>query len=398
MLNKNGIRELAYVVKIDDIQPIIGSDNCEAAIVGGWKVMVRKETFKPGDLAVYFEIDSKVPETEVFEFLAKKHYKIKTQKYTFGGANKEGFYSQGLLMHFNDFGWEKDAHKEGDFLTEELGVTYAEPEDNKRKSSGSDKYKKMAARHPKLFQNPIIKKIYKNKTGKKILFFFFGKKQDKLDFPSWVIKTDEERIQNLQHMIPEFCKEKWIATEKIDGTSTTFTLHKRGHKKFEYAVCSRNVRMTEFKNGGYYENNVYTEMSTKYNMKNVLLDMLNRAPKCDYVTIQGETYGEGIQKRNYNTKEHNLVVFNVIFGKDDGLTLRLNPLKMKELMDCYNIPTVPIIAEDVELPETCDEILVMAHGKSQFDDDLREGIVFRNYDATKSFKAVDNEFLLKYHG
>lgn len=28
-------RELCYVVKIDAIEPIIGSDNCEAAIVGG---------------------------------------------------------------------------------------------------------------------------------------------------------------------------------------------------------------------------------------------------------------------------------------------------------------------------------------------------------------------------
>lgn len=31
----NGRRELAYVVKIDDIKPIVGSDNCECAVVGG---------------------------------------------------------------------------------------------------------------------------------------------------------------------------------------------------------------------------------------------------------------------------------------------------------------------------------------------------------------------------
>ena len=28
----------------------------------------------------------------------------------------------------------------------------------------------------------------------------------------------------------------------------------------------------------------------------------------------------------------------------------------------------------------------------------REGIVFRSLDGKKSFKAVDNEFLVKYHG
>ena len=54
MLNKNGERELAYVVKIDNIEPITGSDNCEAAVVGGWKIMTRKGTFKAGDLAIYF--------------------------------------------------------------------------------------------------------------------------------------------------------------------------------------------------------------------------------------------------------------------------------------------------------------------------------------------------------
>ena len=70
MLNKDGKRELCYTVKIDNIEPIVGSDNCEAAVVGGWKIMVRKNTFKPGDIAVYFEIDSKVPETKEFEFLA----------------------------------------------------------------------------------------------------------------------------------------------------------------------------------------------------------------------------------------------------------------------------------------------------------------------------------------
>ena len=52
MLNSNNERELAYVVKIDAVEPIVGSDNCEAAIVGGWRVMVRKGQFEPGDLAV----------------------------------------------------------------------------------------------------------------------------------------------------------------------------------------------------------------------------------------------------------------------------------------------------------------------------------------------------------
>ena len=155
MLDSNGIRQLAYVVRINGIEPIVGSDNCEAALVGGWKVMVRKGTFHTGDLAIYFEIDSHVnTDLPEFAFLLKKHGNIKTQKYTFGGKNP-GFYSQGLLMSAEDFGgvcyqdgsglfylhFGKDSffkenidYGEGEFLTNQLGVTYAVAEDNKRKA------------------------------------------------------------------------------------------------------------------------------------------------------------------------------------------------------------------------------------------------------------------------
>ena len=56
MLNEKKERELAYVVKVDEIRPIEGADRVEVAIVNGWHIMVRKDQFKPGDLAVYFEL------------------------------------------------------------------------------------------------------------------------------------------------------------------------------------------------------------------------------------------------------------------------------------------------------------------------------------------------------
>ena len=95
MLNKNQERELAYVVRIDEIIPIEGADRVEVAKVGGWRVMVRKGQFKAGDPAIYFEIDSKVPETEVFEFLAQKHYKVKTQKYFKGTPLRDLYFAEG---------------------------------------------------------------------------------------------------------------------------------------------------------------------------------------------------------------------------------------------------------------------------------------------------------------
>lgn len=397
MLNKEGQRELAYVVKVDDVKPIEGKDRVECAVVGGWTCMVPLGQFKPGDLGVYFEIDSKVDTSKPhFAFLEKRNGKIKTQKFKAGDGH---FFSQGLLMAFSDFGWESDKYKLGDFLTKELGVTYADDEDNKRKSNKSNpnaKYQRMMNRHPKLAKSKFGRWCMKHDFAKKILFLLFGRKIDNPNkFPYWVVKTDEERIQNLVSRIHEFQSEEWIATEKRDGTSTTMTLKGRG-KKQEYVVCSRNVAMTSRKDGSWYDTNVYVEMADKYHIKDVLKDLLT--DEYEFVTIQGETFGEGIQKRDYSLKEHVFEVFNVIFGYKDGTTKRLNPIEMKELMDKYSVPTVPIVDEHFRIPDTCQEILNIAGGDAAIYGGMREGLVFRTYDGVKSFKAVDNEFLAKYHG
>lgn len=410
MLNKDGIRELAYVVAIDEIRPIPNYDRVEHARVGGWWVIVKKDQFKVGDLAIYIEVDSKVPEKEPFMFLEPKHFKVKTQKMC-------KVISQGLLMHPNDFGWtlaeDADGNKiinwgdkatnampylsEGDFLTQELGITYADAEDNKRKAPSADKYKKMAQRHGKLFAKQPFRWLMKRTWGKKLLFLFFGKKRDKkTEWPTWVVKTDEERAQNMPWLFPG-TDEEWIATEKIDGTSTTFTMKGFGRKR-QFLVCSRNVVFDKPDKKCYYDTNVYTEMAEKYNMEKVLSNILyDMSDVCDFVTIQGETFGSTVQKRDYGLTDRELRVFNVILGYNDGHVERLNPIEMKTLMDNFNIPTVPIVDEHFKIPSTCDELLAVCGGPSKIDGGMREGLVFRSYDGTKSFKAVDNNFLLKYH-
>ena len=404
MLNKDNIRELAYVVTINDILPIEGADRVEQAVVGGWHIMTRKGQFKPGDPAIYFEIDSKVPETEPFKFLEPKHYKVKTQKYFKGTV-----ISQGLLMSAEDFGWtvekhnygysihepngaEHNAENESRFLTEKLGVKYAVDEDNVRKAASADKYKKMAQRHGKLFSHQPFRWLMKRTWGKKLLFIFFGKKKDKRGWPVWVQKTDEERVQNMPWILED--KDPWIATEKIDGTSTTFTIKRgKGLKKNDFYVCSRNVVFDKPDKTCYYDTNVYTEMAEKYEVEKVLTTLLSIFPKAEWITIQGETYGAGIQKRDYSMKHHDFMAFNLIMSH----TGRWNTKDMKSLLDKYFIPSVPIVDDNFILPDTVDELLNYATGKSVVDGGMREGIVFRSQDGTKSFKAVSNEFLLKYH-
>ena len=404
MLNKDGQRELAYVVRIDEIKPIPNYDRVEHARVGGWWVIVKKDQFQVGDPAIYIEVDSRVPEKEPFMFLDKKHFKVKTQKMC-------KVISQGLLMHPNDFGWDiqndnlggyvittpeaKECFEIGDFLTKKLEITYAEESDNKRKAPSIDKYKKMAQRRPDIFRKPWARWMMKRDWGKKIMFIFFGKKKDKRNaWPAWVVKTDEERCQNMPWLFPGN-EEEWIATEKVDGTSTTFTIKDRGRKQ-EFLVCSRNVVFDAPDKNCYYDTNVYLEMAEKYNIKEVLETMMKNFPTYDFITIQGETYGEGIQKRKYGLEEHDFKAFNLIIGCG-GAVKRYNPIEMTEILSKYGIPCVDIVDEHFKIPETCDELLTMAEGESMIDGGMREGLVFRSADGQRSFKAVSNPFLLKYH-
>lgn len=414
MLNKNNERELAYVAIIDAIKPIPGSDNCECAIIGGWHVMVRKNEFKVGDPAIYFEIDSYLdPSNSAFSFMEKKKYKVKTQRYTFGG--KGNFISQGLLMSAANFGWTieyaqfagdvayiKDnegishfVEDESRFLTKQLNVTYAVPEDNARKANSVDKYKKMAQRNGKLFSHQPFKWLMKKEWGRKLLFTFFGSKKDKTSWPAWVKKTDEERIENLPYLFKD--KSPWIATEKIDGTSTTFTLKRgKGFKKDEFYICSRNVCFDKPNKNCFYEKNVYIEMAEKYDIYNKMKRLLEAEYKdCEWITIQGETYGIGIQKRDYHMTEHNFMAFNLISSKNG----RENSLTMKWILEEMNgIPCVPIVAEFYALPDTLEELREFVDSDtSVIDGEIREGIVFRSYDGSRSFKCVSPTYLMKYH-
>ena len=194
---------------------------------------------------------------------------------------------------------------------------------------------------------------------------------------------------------------KWYATEKVDGTSTTFTI-KRGIflKQPQFLVCSRNVVFDKPEKNCYYDTNVYLEMAKKYDIESVLNKILFFDKSLDFVTIQGETYGANIQKRDYSQKGHDFAIFNVILGYRTGDTVRLNPEQMKEFMDQYNLPCVPILNKgNYILPDTIDELREYVNSESsKIDNKMREGIVFRSHDGKQSFKCVSPEYLIKYHG
>lgn len=381
----NGERSLAYVVTIDEIKPIDGYDRVEYARTSGWWVVVSKnDALKIGDKCVYFEIDSRVPDTdERFKFLEPKKYKIKTQKMC-------KVYSQGLLMPLRLFPELGDAEV-GTDVTQQLGVKYSVAEDNarKRNSNGESKYKSMGARHPKLFRTKPVRWLMRRAWGRKLMFLIFGKKRDKpLAFPSFIKKTDEERVENQPWRVGD--GKEYVLTEKLDGTSCTYALRRIKRNKYEFYVCSRNVRQRNENQKTYHDHNIYWDLAFKYDIENHLRDYLEANKDCEWVCIQGEGVGS-VQGNPLKLDEDDLYVFNFITSKLG----RISTLEGKDLIAEWGMKWVPVLGIE-KTQQTMDELKDYADGKSVVNPKvLREGIVYRSLDGADSFKNVSRKYLLK---
>ncbi|MBR1854371.1 MAG: hypothetical protein IJ794_14735 [Lachnospiraceae bacterium] len=384
-------RALAHIEKIEWIRPIEGADNIVLIGVLGWVCIAKKEEFKQGDMAVYIEIDSKCPAAdERFAFLAGKHYKVKTMK-----LGKFNVISQGLALPLELFP-ELQGCKIGEDVTEALKITYSSEEDLKRKTNQVDpdkKYQVMASRHPKLAKTKWFRFLMQRKWGKRLLFFFFGKKTDRpKGFPEWIVKTDEVRIENAPIYLSS--TDKWIKTEKCDGTSCTYAVDRsrKGKDAFEFIVCSRNVRQLDRDQKTWHESNIYWELADKYHIEEILTKF---ALEKGYnrVVLQGEGVGD-VQGNPYKLKENELYVFNLVI---EGA--RVGTLEMAEFCEANGLKTVPIIDVEYTLPTTMEEMKLEADGFSVLNPKVkREGFVYRSQDGKQSFKNVSREYLLKHNG
>lgn len=388
---ENKERALAHIEKIEWVKPIEGANNIELIGVLGWVCVAKKGEFQIGDLAVYIEIDSKCPENdERFEFLANKKYKVKTMK-----LGKFKVISQGLALPLSLFP-ELDGKNIGDDVSKDLKITYSSEEDVKRKSNSIDpdaKFKSMAARHKNLAKKKWFRWLMKREWGKKLLFFFLGKKRDNpKEFPKWIVKTDETRIENAPFYLQN--KNPWIKTEKLDGTSCTFAIdrQKKDKDKFEFIVCSRNVRQADKNQECYHNSNIYWELADKYGIESVLTKLAIEN-NYDRVVLQGEGVGD-VQGNPYKFKENRLYVFNLIIEGN-----RVGTKEMADFCDDNNLLHVPIISTEYYLPKTMEEMKLEADGYSEINPKVRrEGYVYRSQDGQQSFKNVSREYLLKHNG
>ena len=395
----NDKRALAYTTRCGKISPIPNADNIDLMAVNGWKVIIKKGEFKEGDLCVFFEIDSKLPQCEWSEFMSKKHYKVKSMK-----LNKFNVISQGLALPLDVFGLDMPQEENVD-VTDLLCVTYAVEEDNKRKAN-VNKYEKMRQRHMKLFKkNKLVKWLYQRKWGKQLLFIFLGKKRDKSEtaFPThfpFVHKTDEERIENMPWILED--KSEWIKTLKIDGTSSTYILERKKSfwkDKFEFYVLSRNVRQLTPEQKCFHTDNVYWNMAYKYDIEEFLKGFMIYLEgiyghQIDYVAIQGETAGQGVQGNPHGLDDTYFYGFNLI----DSEKGRWGSEEAALYCSKFGILWCPILDNHYILPDTMEEIKEDADGLCDLPHStgLREGFVYRNREnPNQSFKNVSREFLIK---
>ena len=232
----------------------------------------------------------------------------------------------------------------------------------------------------------------KRAWGRKVMFFFFGKKKDNpRSFPTFISKTDEERVENQPWRIGD--GKTYLCTEKLDGTSCTYALERKGKKKFEFYVCSRNVRQRDENQSCYHDHNIYWDLAFKYDIETVLRKILMLDPELKWVCIQGEGVGS-VQGNPLKLKEDDLYVFNF----KDSTNGRWSSKEGKELMEIYGLKWVPIIGE-VQMPETMEELKQLATGPSVVNPEvMREGFVYRSLDGADSFKNVSREYLLKHNG
>ncbi len=325
------MRILASIQKIKNIESISNADAIEKATVLGWQLVVKKNEFKVGDLCVYIEIDSILPQKEVFEFLRNKNFRIKTMKL-------RGQISQGICFPLSVLPSNVKI-EEGNDVTNELEIIKYEPK-------------------IPVELNGIMKAA----------------------FPSFIPKTDETRVQVLQHLLDEYKGKSFYVTEKLDGTSATFFVYNN-----EFGVCSRNMELEKS------ETNTFWKVALELNIEEKLR-LLNKN-----VAIQAELVGPSIQSNKLALSKQTIFVFNLFYIDE------FKYATYKELISIVKnemkLNVVPIFESNYVLENNIETLLEKAKIKSTLNEKVdAEGIVLRcnNSENHISFKAINNNFLLKY--
>lgn len=414
-------KSMAHVERIIQTYPIDGADAVEMAQVLDYHVVVKKGEFKAGDLAMYIEIDSIVPDglpvehlptmqdlvkkfhaanktdkvdlrTQMdeleklntipyFAFLRSRNFKIKTVHFA-----KLGIYSQGILFKLSVFPQPEIKHSVGFDATAILGIQQIVEDVDE---AGIAETTGMA----KFLEANTVGKFIDSKMMRYKWYRGFRKylRQPKgIWHPYFPGKSDEENVQKIfTKMKEKYGDRKWYVSEKLEGQNISMVSRRTKiagfFNKHDFGVCSRTLFKPRYDGTDFWK----TVRKHKYDvaMKNI--------PGSWFV--RGEHCGGRIQKNIYGFPELDIYVFDVYKMNGDAKPTMLNLNEMLEFCAEHGFKHVPIINTDFTLPETVNELLDMSNGYSVYGDKvLREGLVFRLVDdPTVSFKVRSPQYLVK---
>lgn len=353
--NTDSTRTLASIQVIEAVEKHNNADALELASILGWQIITRTGEVKPGIKVIYCEIDSMLPvnaswlppaiKDRIQKEKTKGFYRIKTIKL-------RGELSQGLIVP----------------IVETLPGNY----DWNELEIGQDVTKILKV---KKYEPPAL-------SGKYAMYATAGV-GNVSNFPTYLLdKTDEPRVQSSPKLFTQLQGNPYYMTVKLDGTSATYLIDPTTN---ELMVCSRNMIRKKPDNVKICP---YWYVADKYNIENKLREV-------PYIALQGEICGPHIQHNLLGLKDLEFFIFNVVDIRDR--------LKL-EFDDMINICKDVLSLEHVPLEETGDEfnyeniktLLGKATGTYKGTKNMREGVVVRSKTQSISFKAINNEYLLKY--
>lgn len=263
-------------------------------------------------------------------------------------------------------------------VTEALGITKYDPQVQEENDLTEKKHQTKL--HKFLMGIPVYRKVYLKLNS-----------QNKGNWPEWVTKTDENRVQNSLKPILNHLNESWYITEKLDGQSACYFTHKTkvwGFTKLRFGVCSRNIWL---KTKG---SNNYWRIAEKYNLKKILLDTKRE------MVIQGEICGPGVQSNKYKLPELDFYVFNIV----DCNGNRYSYTDMRYFCEEHGLKCVPLVDaafitkyDNMEPIQIVNSLVELSKGNSLLYARNREGIVMRlNLNTHVSLKVINPDFLLEH--
>lgn len=358
-------RKLASVRKISSVSPIEGADNIEKVTIDGWQCVCQKGDFKPGDLCIYFEIDSFLPIRPEYEFLRKSCYKKLedgTEGFRIKTIKLKGVLSQGLALPLGVL-------PPGEFRNTNLMVSLIEALRYLDKKEGDDVTHLLGVTK---YEPPLPAQL-------------LGKLKS---FPDFLLKTDLERVQNIWEQIKDV-RDTFEVTIKLDGMSCTYYYYDG-----KFGVCSKNYEIERD------DSHTLWKIAKEYDIENRL--KWHHQSTGNHIALQGEIIGEGIQGNPEKIRRQDFYVFDIYHIDDLKYFKPINRRALISSLTYDSFTHAKPINHILELYcftklndfLSLDDILEYANGIS-INSDMREGIVFKSNISDIRFKVISDEYLLK---